>query len=59
MNDHLQGKKHKAKETSLRTQKIGKDTKTLILSLKKLDKCLKSIEVVVTMNLGLDSRPDW
>jgi len=57
LNDHLQGKKHKVKAASLTTPKMGKSTKTT-LSLKKSNKCVKSTQVVVTMNSGLDGRQD-
>lgn len=56
LNAHHQGKKHKAKETFLRTQKIGKSTK-ISLSLKKKKKRVKSNEVV-SINSGFDSRPN-
>ncbi|KAH1119040.1 hypothetical protein GYH30_047723, partial [Glycine max] len=57
LNDHIQGKKHKANKESTRTQKIGKRNKTT-LSLKKSKHCVKCTKVIIIMNAGLDSRPE-
>lgn len=57
LTEHLQGKKHRAKETALRNQKIGKSTNTS-LSLKKSEKSVKSNEAIVTTTSGLDAKAD-
>ncbi|RZB55698.1 hypothetical protein D0Y65_045143 [Glycine soja] len=57
LNDHIQGKKHKANKESTRTQKIGKRKKTT-LSLKKSKHCVKCTKVIIIMNAGLDSRSE-
>ncbi|XP_019453546.1 PREDICTED: uncharacterized protein LOC109355062 isoform X3 [Lupinus angustifolius] len=57
LKDHLQGKKHKAKEIALRKKKIFKNTNTSISS-KKSEKSVKSNQLMHTTTSGLDAKAD-
>ncbi|CAL0307062.1 unnamed protein product [Lupinus luteus] len=57
LKDHLQGKKHKAKEIALRKHKTFKSTNTSFSS-KKIEKSVKSNQLMDTTTLGLDAKAD-
>ncbi|KAE9602360.1 putative transcription factor C2H2 family [Lupinus albus] len=57
LKDHLQGRKHKAKEIALRKQKIFKSTNTSFSS-KKSEKSVKSNQLMDTTTSGLDAKAD-
>lgn len=56
-SEHLQGKKHKAKESAMRKPKIGKSATTSFAS-KKSEKSVNPTETIVIPTSGLDAKAD-